>query len=127
MCNFNSTGRLRLRGINFHIADKLFHYLTFASFQGNPPDLPNEERRICRTFIASELNDDPQEEELPLFDIGEDTAEELDAARCQLIESAHAQAMSSSGLERLNTLLDVYRDVFRLKLSAAPTAPYCLL
>jgi hypothetical protein len=84
----------------------------------------NDQLKLCRTFLASELGDDPIEAETPTFDIVHDTVDELEVARQKLVEKARANEMSASGLALLCSLLDSYKDVFRLKLSAAPAARF---
>jgi hypothetical protein len=66
----------------------------------------NDQLKLCRTFLASELDDDPIEAETPTFDIGHDTVDELEVARQKLVDRARANKMSASGLALLFSMLD---------------------
>ncbi|CDF35330.1 unnamed protein product [Chondrus crispus] len=56
------------------------------------------------------------------LDLGEDTASEIDQALERLVQESVDNGISENGKARLRSMLDRYRDVFRLRLGNDPPA-----
>ena len=140
--------RVRLRGIKFHIVDQEMdetllsrsllqsmgfnlndHLERVHSFINNKhvDDLDPTEIKAASLKYQGLSYDDADDDPITLPEslsagIGEDSRESIDKAFNVIAKDARAEGISSGGAQRLTDLLEKYRDVFRIKLSADPPA-----